>query len=123
MVDKKETNDKSEASSVKPSWIKMKPTELEKIVIDLAKAGEDPAKIGLILRDKYGIPKAKLLGKKISVILKENKVDFRGKKEIYSAHIEKLKRHTAKNKHDYPAARAITKRLWTVHKIEIGKAS
>jgi len=56
-----------------PSWVKLKPKDVEKLVIELAKKGYTSAMIGTILRDSYGIPDVKLLtGKKISQIMKEN---------------------------------------------------
>ncbi|OYT41520.1 MAG: 30S ribosomal protein S15 [Candidatus Aenigmarchaeota archaeon ex4484_224] len=56
-----------------PKWVKYKKEEVEKLVIQLAKEGYSSAMIGLILRDKYGIPDVKLItGKKISQIMKEN---------------------------------------------------
>src|SRR5262245_10449620 len=72
VIEKEETKEKTS----KPSWVKMKSEELEKIVVDLAKKGESPAKIGLILRDTHGVPKAKLLGKKITHILKEHGIAY-----------------------------------------------
>ena len=59
--DKKNTDDKKS----KVVWTKMKQDEVEKIIVDLGKQGEKPAKIGMILRDKYGVPKTKIYGKKI----------------------------------------------------------
>ena len=38
-----------------PSWMSYKPTEVEAIVIKLAKQSKSTSTIGLILRDKYGI--------------------------------------------------------------------
>jgi len=102
----------------KPSWIKMKPAELEKIVVDLAKKGESPAKIGLILRDKHGVPKTRLFGKRITQILDEKGVDYIKEKGVFDGRVEKLKGHIGKNKHDYPASRALTKSLWVLNKIE-----
>ena len=96
----------------------MKPAELEKIVIELGKQGESPAKIGLMLRDKHGIPKAKLLGKRISAILKENKVKIKPEKEILEEKNKRVGAHIAKNKHDYPALRSLTKRLWVLNKLK-----
>ena len=52
----------------KADWTKFKPVEVEKIIVDLARQGIAPEKIGLILRDQHGIPKAKLLGIKIKEI-------------------------------------------------------
>ncbi len=103
-------------SETKQSWVNIKSAEVEKLVLEIAKENESPSKIGIILRDKHGIPKAKSLGKKISKILKENSIKIKSEKEITEGKIEKLKKHSEKNKHDYTAARALTKNLWVLHK-------
>ena len=107
-----------EVKSVKPSWIKMKKEDLEKIVVDLVKEGKTPAQIGLVLRDKHGVPKAKLLGKGIREILDDKKIAYRSDKEMIENRVERLKPHIQKNKKDYPASRALTKKLWVLHKLE-----
>jgi ribosomal protein S15P/S13E len=38
-----------------PSWSKYEPVEVEALVVKLAKEGNSPSKIGVILRDKHGI--------------------------------------------------------------------
>lgn len=114
MAEKKE----SKAKTVKPSWIKIKPEEMEKIVLDLAKEGKTPAQIGLILRDQHGIPKAKLLGKTVKQILDEAEVEYTGDKEVLTKKIDTLKNHFGKNKHDYSAQRALTKKLWAMYHLE-----
>ncbi len=127
MADKKEVIEeekveKDEKKAGKPSWIKMSQKEMEKIVIDLAKEGEGLAKIGLILRDKYGVPKVKLVGGRgVKEILKENKIEFKEDKQIIEKHVSRLKEHLSKNKKDYPASRALTKKLWAVHDITEGE--
>lgn len=117
----KETLVKSEKEDVKTSekssWIKTKPAELEKIVIDLAKQGNSPAKIGVILRDKHTIPKAKLLGKKITKILIDNNVSYIKDKDIAAKKIEKLKAHLEKQKSDYCAKKSLAKNLWLLHSL------
>ena len=77
-----------------------------------------PAKIGLILRDKYGVPRTRIFGMRVVDILKENKVDYESDKKIVDKKVDKLKGHISKNKHDYSASRALTKRLWDVYKLE-----
>ena len=109
--------------ATKPDWIKTKPKELEKLVVDLAKKGNSPEKIGLILRDEHGIPKAKLIGKKISQILKESKVKMPSEKEKINKNIEVLRSHISKNKHDYPAQRSLTKKLWALFHAEKAEAA
>jgi len=98
----------------KADWIKMKPVELEKIVVELYKQGETPARIGLILRDKYGIPKAKLLGRRISEILSEAKVPLRSEKAMIERKLDFLNKHIEKNKHDQPAKKKQIKELWAL---------
>ncbi len=59
--------------SESPKWVEYKDKEVEQLVLKLAKSGMISAKIGLVLRDQYGIPSVKLAtGKTISTILKEN---------------------------------------------------
>lgn len=106
-------------TSEKADWVKIKPEELKKLVIELAKKGESPAKIGLILRDKHGIPKAKLLGKRISEILEEAKIPYNSEKDALKKKIEKITKHIEKNKHDKGARRPITKALWKLRDIEL----
>jgi small subunit ribosomal protein S15 len=100
----------------KPEWVSLKPSEIEKIVIDLAKQGETPAKIGLILRDKHGVPKTRIINKKITQILKEAKISFKSDEEKTKEKIATLEKHISKNNHDYAAKRAFTKKLWLVKK-------
>ncbi len=64
--------------SVKPAqpkqhdWIRYDAQEVEMLIVKLAKDGKSSAEIGLILRDVYGIPDARvILGKKIGRVLKE----------------------------------------------------
>lgn len=99
------------------SWIKIKPEELEKIIIELAKQGNTPAKIGLVLRDKYGIPKAKILGKKITEILKDSGIEYKSEKNIIGEKAEKLKIHKEKHKHDKHVLRSLAKRVWLFHSL------
>ena len=90
---------------------------IEKKIIALAKSGSVPAQIGLALRDQEGVPDVKIAtGKKISQILKENDIEHKTQTDITNEHLEKIKTHIGKNKHDYPAQRALTKQLWALKK-------
>ncbi|MEI6731490.1 MAG: hypothetical protein WCK90_02295 [archaeon] len=104
-------------TEAKPDWVKMKPAEVEKIIIDLANEGNAPAKIGTILRDKHGIPKVKLLGLKVIQVLHKAKVPVKAEVDIVLEKIKNVESHIAKNKHDYPAHRSHTKKLWIVNKL------
>ncbi|MEN6442555.1 MAG: 30S ribosomal protein S15 [Methanoregula sp.] len=58
-----------------PAWSNTDTAAIEKIIVDLRKEGTSSSKIGLVLRDKYGVPDVKLAtGKRIGDILKENKM-------------------------------------------------
>lgn len=109
---------KAELKTAKPGWVKMKPAELEDIIVELARKGESPAKIGLILRDKHGVPKSKLLGKRIMTILKEKGISCKDEKGFIDEKIEVLNKHISKNKHDYRASRALTKKLWDLYGVQ-----
>lgn len=108
----------AEEKVAKPDWVTMKSAELEKIVVELAKQGETPAKIGLILRDKHGVPKAKLVGKRITQILSENKIKVKSEEEQVLEKIKKLETHMAKSKMDNSAKRSLSKNLWILNKIK-----
>ena len=100
-------------------WLKMKHEDMQKIIVELAKEGKGPAEIGLILRDKHGIPKAKLVGgKKIKEILIESKLTPPSEKEFVERKIKVTEKHIISNKHDYTAKRALAKNLWIVHKLK-----
>ncbi len=57
----------------KPIWLKYTEQEVKEIILKLAEkdAKLTAEKIGLILRDSYGIPRTKVYGFKISQVLKE----------------------------------------------------
>jgi len=116
---KKEEKTEVAEENKKPDWVKMKPAEVEKLIVELAKQGESPAKIGLILRDKHGIPKAKLLGKRISEILKEAKIKITPEKELVQKRIDILNKHIANNKHDQSAKKTLIKQLWTLKRAQV----
>jgi ribosomal protein S15P/S13E len=85
---------------------KLKPADVEKKILELAKQGVPPEKIGLILRDKHGVPSAGLFGKKIGKILKEHNLYENSEIKNISAKIENLNKHIERNKHDFSAKRS-----------------
>ena len=90
----------------KPEWLKTGEKDIETIIIKLAKQNLTSEKIGLVLRDSYGIPRAKLLGKRINEILKAKNLY----KDSDLSNLEKkqlkIKKHLEKNKQDKNARRA-----------------
>jgi len=58
-----------------PTWCRYQPEEVEALVVKLAKEGNAPSRIGVILRDQHGIPLVKpIVGKSITQILKDNRM-------------------------------------------------
>ena len=58
-----------------PSWVPLRKSEIEELVVKLAADGNSSAMIGLILRDQYGVPNVKLAtGKAVTQIMKEKEV-------------------------------------------------
>jgi small subunit ribosomal protein S15 len=92
----------------KPLWLKYSKEEVESLVVKLAKQGNAPEKIGLILRDSYGIPKANLVGEKIAKILKKNGL-YEKPRDLMSLvkKINELKKHFNSNKQDRVCKRSI----------------
>lgn len=94
----------------KPTWIRYKPKEIELLIVKFAKEGKTSSEIGIILRDVYGVPDAKMLiGKPISRILAEKKL----LKEFPEDLIALMKRsvfirkHIENNKQDMTAKRGL----------------
>ena len=99
-------------------FAKITPREIESKVIELARQGDSPEKIGLILRDQHGIPKVKMFGKKICQILKENKIDANPEYKNINKKIENLRIHAQKHKHDYIVKRRIAEYSSRLKKLE-----
>jgi small subunit ribosomal protein S15 len=109
------SRDKGKSGSTKPikkvpAWAPYKEKEVEKLVIKFAKSGNPTSKIGLILRDTYGINSVKAsTGKSISKILEENELTKSLPEDLLNL-IRKLievKSHFEKNRQDKTALRGI----------------
>jgi ribosomal protein S15P/S13E len=93
----------------KPIWLKYTEQEVKDIILNLIK--KDPnltsEKIGLILRDSYGIPKTNIYDFKISHILKQAKLYKNPDLKNLTIKTEKLSKHLEKNKQDKRTARSL----------------
>ncbi len=110
---KTETKNSKTEKTDKPKFSvskKTKKNDIEEIVVKLAKQGMTSEKIGLVLRDTYGISKTKLKlsEKKISQILKENNLYEDADLKNLDKKIESIKKHLTKNKQDKRTRRALT---------------
>ncbi len=107
---KGKSGSKKPVKLVKPSWSRYSESEIETLVLKIAKSAKSPSQIGMILRDSYGVPDVKLITKKtISKILEENKLLPKLPEDIVALIKKqiKLKKHLGNNKHDFTAKRGI----------------
>jgi small subunit ribosomal protein S15 len=80
-----------------PKWVEHSPKDMEAIIVKLAKKGESPSKIGIILRDQYGVPLIKTqTNKTITQILAKNGI----KPEIPEDLMNLLRRAVNLDKHN-----------------------
>ncbi|MEM4246215.1 MAG: 30S ribosomal protein S15 [Candidatus Bathyarchaeia archaeon] len=86
-----------------PSWGKYTPEEVEALIMKFAKEGMTASRIGLILRDQYGVPlTSTILGRKLGRVIES--AGYRpGMPEDLDSLLRKadrVKRHLEKNKAD-----------------------
>ena len=89
----------------KPSWLKFTEKEVRELILKIAEKEPSTEKIGLILRDQYGIPKSKIYGIKIKNILNEKYIE----PSIINLEnkLQKIINHYKKNKQDKKAERSL----------------
>jgi len=84
-------------------WVEISPDEVEKIIVDLRKAGNSNAKIGVILRDQYSVPSVQEVCKKtLTQIVEEQIGKIQYPDDILNLikKAVKLRKHLAANKSD-----------------------
>ncbi|WP_309492088.1 30S ribosomal protein S15 [Candidatus Hecatella orcuttiae] len=87
-----------------PSWCTYRPEEVESQIIKLAKEGNPPDKIGMILRDQYGIPLTRsITNKKITQILSQAGLAPKIPEDLAALlkRSSQLARHLEKNRGDH----------------------
>ncbi|MFA4960612.1 MAG: 30S ribosomal protein S15 [Candidatus Pacearchaeota archaeon] len=94
--------------NLKPTWVKMKESDLKKIISELSEKNS-PSQIGLILRDQYGVPTTKVFGKKLKKYLIELGIEKNEDLENAEKKVEKIKEHLKKNITDRKAKHKIQK--------------
>jgi len=101
--------EKTKSTLKKPIWLKYTESEVKEIILKIIE--KEPTitteKIGLILRDNYGIPKTKIYGFSINDVLKEaGKYEIPDNKNLKSKVI-KLEKHILNHKHDQKTIRSL----------------
>lgn len=108
--EKGRSHSKRPLSRRSPKWCRYTLEEVEALVVKLTKEGNPPSKIGVILRDQYGIPLVKtIVGKGIVEILKENNLEppIPEDLEALLRKAARLRAHLERNKSDKYNKRAI----------------
>lgn len=94
----------------KHAWVRYKAKEAELLIGKIAKEGKTASRIGVVLRDTYGIPSVKLLtGKSITQIMKEKEVSSNVPEDLMAL-IRKnilIKKHIESNRQDQTAKRGL----------------
>jgi len=97
----------------KAPWVKYSPREIEDIILKLSKKGYQSSRIGLILRDQYGIPNARIkeggINQKITALMKKHGLYPKFPEDMFNL-IKKavnLRAHLAKNRRDYTSQRGL----------------
>lgn len=101
---------KTKTTMEKPVWLKYTEQEVKDIILSLVKKDPDltSEKIGLVLRDTYGIPKVSLYNLKIGKVLQEADAYTNPDLKNISKKVEKLEKHITTNKQDKRTHRALT---------------
>lgn len=93
-----------------PTWCKYNAEEVEALVAKLAREGNNASTIGIILRDRYGIPLAKpIIGKTIHELLKSSDAAPKIPEDLDTLmkKAERARRHLERNKADSIAKRSL----------------
>ncbi len=94
----------------KKVWLRYSDKEVEQLIVKLAKQGNTQSKIGIVLRDTYGVPDVRIvLSKKIGQVLDENKLKPNLPDDLMALIRKELDifKHLEVNKKDMPAKRGL----------------
>lgn len=107
---KGKSSSKKPVKKAKKVWLRYSDKEVEQLIIKLAKQDYTQSKIGIVLRDTYGVPDVRnVLNKKIGEVLEENKLKPTLPEDL-TALIKKelnIMKHLGNNKKDMPAKRGL----------------
>jgi len=95
---------------IKPSWVKARPEEVEELVVTLYRKGYPPSMVGMILRDRYGIPMVKAVtGKSMTTILKERGLEPEIPEDLMNLirRAIRVRRHLEEHPKDYHSKRGL----------------
>ena len=93
-----------------PEWVPYSKQEVEELIVKLAREGNNPSKIGLLLRDQYGVPDVRpIMGMKLTQVLQKSGMGLKLPEDLQNI-INKsvaLSSHIGKHKKDNHNKRAL----------------
>ena len=107
---KGKSGSKKPVKRTKKVWLRYSDKEVEQLIIKLSKQGNTQSKIGIILRDTYGVPDVRrVLNKRIGDIMEENKLKPQLPEDLIALIKKELNilKHMESNKKDMPAKRGL----------------
>jgi len=103
-----------------PAWAKYTSEEVESLIVKLAKEGHNSSRIGVVLRDQYGIPLTKpIAGRPVSEIMKQAGLAPSTPEdlEVLLRKASRLAVHLEKNKKDKYNVRSLQNVEAKIHKL------
>ena len=103
-----------------PSWVKYTAEEVESLVLKLSREGNSASAIGVLMRDRYGVPLVKsLTGKNIHEILRSSQQAGALPEDLGSLlrKAEDLRRHLEKNRKDHANKRSLAMIESKIHRL------
>jgi len=107
---KGKSHSKRPVSKLPPTWVTYTPEEVENIIVKLGKEGLTPARIGIRLRDEYGILLVEqILNMGIVDVLKKHGLEPRLPPDLESLlkRAQRMREHLDKHKKDYRNVRSL----------------
>ena len=104
-----------------PSWSNTNKEEIEKALVQLANQGKSSSEIGMILRDRYGVPDTSMVtGKKILAMMKEKNVSPSVPEDLRNIIVKvlELKKHLDRNPKDVHNKRSLNNMVSKIRRLE-----
>lgn len=103
-----------------PAWCKYTPEEVEALVLKLAREGNSPSTIGMILRDRYAVPLVKsITGKNVHELLEAGQQAGALPEDLSSllGKADHMRRHLEKNRKDHVNKRSLAMIESKIHRL------
>ena len=103
-----------------PSWVKYTSDEVESLVLKLSREGNTASTIGVLMRDRYGVPLVKsITGKNVQEILRANQQGGAVPEDLGALlrKAEDLRRHLERNRKDSVNKRSLAMIESKIHRL------